>query len=183
MSFSESCVPQIRHLSNTSIWLKFSDIFTKNQSRNAFISLHRFITDLHVKNSNQCYHYHNRLVKGDGEIMEEIVTKDRHKDINRQANRGDGEYFQSRMRTNKWLNSLCNELLLPKDETRYDTLLCNYNVVPIIYKSRGLFHFVFIIIIFKLLIWHYFKHDKSIWKYFHHNSTRYIPFVKNRGEK
>ncbi|XP_014254173.1 ADP-ribosylation factor-like protein 6-interacting protein 4 [Cimex lectularius] len=36
-----------------------------------------------------------RLVKGDGEIIEEIVSKDRHKEINKQATQGDGEYFQS----------------------------------------------------------------------------------------
>lgn len=43
----------------------------------------------------------HRLIKGDGEIIEEIVSRDRHKDINRQATRGDGDYFQSRMRANK----------------------------------------------------------------------------------
>uniref|UniRef100_A0A670ZFY0 ADP-ribosylation factor-like protein 6-interacting protein 4 n=1 Tax=Pseudonaja textilis TaxID=8673 RepID=A0A670ZFY0_PSETE len=38
-----------------------------------------------------------RLIKGDGEILEEIVTKDRHKEINKQANRGDGLSFQMKM--------------------------------------------------------------------------------------
>lgn len=42
-----------------------------------------------------------RLVKGDGEILEEIVPRDRHREINRQATRADGEYYQSRLRTNK----------------------------------------------------------------------------------
>ncbi|KAG8230870.1 hypothetical protein J437_LFUL011511 [Ladona fulva] len=37
-----------------------------------------------------------RLVKGDGEILEEIVSRDRHKEINRQATAGDGLYFQSK---------------------------------------------------------------------------------------
>ena len=35
-----------------------------------------------------------RLIKGDGEILEEIVTKDQHKRINRQATQGDGDDFQ-----------------------------------------------------------------------------------------
>lgn len=37
----------------------------------------------------------DRLVKGDGEIVEEIVTKDRHKEINKQATLGDGLFYQS----------------------------------------------------------------------------------------
>lgn len=37
-----------------------------------------------------------RLIKGEGEILEEIVTKDRHKAINRQATKADGEFFKSR---------------------------------------------------------------------------------------
>lgn len=36
----------------------------------------------------------HRLIKGDGEVIEEIVSKDRHKAINQQATRGDGNYFQ-----------------------------------------------------------------------------------------
>lgn len=40
----------------------------------------------------------DRLVKGDGEIMEEIVTKDRHKQINKQATLGDGLFYQSQTR-------------------------------------------------------------------------------------
>uniref|UniRef100_A0A182SX50 ADP-ribosylation factor-like protein 6-interacting protein 4 n=1 Tax=Anopheles maculatus TaxID=74869 RepID=A0A182SX50_9DIPT len=35
-----------------------------------------------------------RLIKGDGEIIEECVTRDRHKEINRQATAGDGAEFQ-----------------------------------------------------------------------------------------
>ncbi|XP_022919833.2 ADP-ribosylation factor-like protein 6-interacting protein 4 [Onthophagus taurus] len=35
-----------------------------------------------------------RLIKGDGEVIEEIVSKERHKEINRQATKGDGNYFQ-----------------------------------------------------------------------------------------
>ncbi|KAK9504483.1 hypothetical protein O3M35_010805 [Rhynocoris fuscipes] len=38
-----------------------------------------------------------RLIKGDGEVLEEIVPKDRHKEINRQATIGDGQYFQSKL--------------------------------------------------------------------------------------
>ncbi|KAK9505989.1 hypothetical protein O3M35_008008 [Rhynocoris fuscipes] len=38
-----------------------------------------------------------RLIKGDGEVLEEIVSKDRHKEINRQATIGDGQYFQSKL--------------------------------------------------------------------------------------
>eukprot|EP01135_Chromosphaera_perkinsii_P010029 Nk52_evm64s1992 gene=Nk52_evmTU64s1992 len=36
-----------------------------------------------------------RLVKGDGEIIESIVTKSQHKEINRQATQGDGKSFQT----------------------------------------------------------------------------------------
>lgn len=35
-----------------------------------------------------------RLIKGTGEIVEECVSRDRHLAINKQATRGDGEYFQ-----------------------------------------------------------------------------------------
>ncbi|KAK3083950.1 hypothetical protein FSP39_005916 [Pinctada imbricata] len=38
---------------------------------------------------------HVLLVKGDGEIIEEIVSKDRHRDINKQATRGDGAFYQA----------------------------------------------------------------------------------------
>ncbi|KAJ8675680.1 hypothetical protein QAD02_011466 [Eretmocerus hayati] len=40
----------------------------------------------------------HRLIKGDGEVVEEIVSRDRHKQINSQATRADGEYFQSQLR-------------------------------------------------------------------------------------
>jgi hypothetical protein len=36
-----------------------------------------------------------RLVKGDGEIIEEIVSRDRQREINRRATLGDGASFQS----------------------------------------------------------------------------------------
>ncbi|XP_046967472.1 ADP-ribosylation factor-like protein 6-interacting protein 4 [Vanessa cardui] len=36
-----------------------------------------------------------RLIKGDGEVLEEIVSRDRHKQINRQATMADGDFFQS----------------------------------------------------------------------------------------
>lgn len=36
-----------------------------------------------------------RLIKGDGEVLEEIVSRDRHKEINRQATQADGAFFQS----------------------------------------------------------------------------------------
>ena len=35
-----------------------------------------------------------RLVKGDGEILEECVSASRHKEINKQATEGDGQSFQ-----------------------------------------------------------------------------------------
>ena len=35
-----------------------------------------------------------RLIKGDGEILEEIVSKERHKVINKEATKGDGNFFQ-----------------------------------------------------------------------------------------
>lgn len=38
-----------------------------------------------------------RLIKGDGEVLEEIVTKERHREINKQATRGDGLAFQMRV--------------------------------------------------------------------------------------
>lgn len=37
-----------------------------------------------------------RLIKGDGEVLEEIVTKEKHREINKQATRGDGLAFQMR---------------------------------------------------------------------------------------
>lgn len=42
-----------------------------------------------------------RLVKGDGEVLEEIVSKDRHKEINKQATLGDNQYFQSKLNQSK----------------------------------------------------------------------------------
>lgn len=36
----------------------------------------------------------HRLIKGDGEVLEEIVSYTRHKDINKQATVGDGDYFR-----------------------------------------------------------------------------------------
>ncbi|EDW58613.1 ADP-ribosylation factor-like protein 6-interacting protein 4 [Drosophila virilis] len=36
-----------------------------------------------------------RLIKGDSEILEEIVSKQRHCDINRKATSGDGDYFEA----------------------------------------------------------------------------------------
>lgn len=39
----------------------------------------------------------HRLIKGDGEVLEEIVSRDRHKEINRQATRGDGAFFQGHL--------------------------------------------------------------------------------------
>lgn len=41
--------------------------------------------------------YFNRLIKGDGEVLEEIVSRDRHREINRQATQGDCAFFQSTM--------------------------------------------------------------------------------------
>ena len=40
----------------------------------------------------------SRLVKGDGEIMEEIVSRDRHKQINNLATQNDGISFQKSIR-------------------------------------------------------------------------------------
>lgn len=40
----------------------------------------------------------HRLIKGDGEVVEEIVSKNRHKEINRQATKGDGDFFQKMSR-------------------------------------------------------------------------------------
>lgn len=37
-----------------------------------------------------------RLIKGDGEVLEEIVSKERHKEINKQATEGDGRHYQSK---------------------------------------------------------------------------------------
>lgn len=37
--------------------------------------------------------YFCRLIKGDGEVIEEIVSRDRHKAINKQATSGDGNFF------------------------------------------------------------------------------------------
>ncbi|XP_075157838.1 ADP-ribosylation factor-like protein 6-interacting protein 4 [Haematobia irritans] len=35
-----------------------------------------------------------RLIKGDGEVLEEIVSKERHKTINKEATKGDGAFFE-----------------------------------------------------------------------------------------
>ncbi|XP_017015901.2 ADP-ribosylation factor-like protein 6-interacting protein 4 [Drosophila takahashii] len=37
-----------------------------------------------------------RLIKGDSEVLEEIVTKERHAEINKKATRGDGEFYEAR---------------------------------------------------------------------------------------
>uniref|UniRef100_A0A8C2AU93 ADP-ribosylation factor-like protein 6-interacting protein 4 n=2 Tax=Cyprinus carpio TaxID=7962 RepID=A0A8C2AU93_CYPCA len=42
-----------------------------------------------------------RLVRGDGEILEEIVSKERHKEINKKATKGDGDAFQNRLGINR----------------------------------------------------------------------------------
>lgn len=44
------------------------------------------------------YLFVKRLIKGDGEILEEIVSRERHKEINKQATKGDGEYFQAHLK-------------------------------------------------------------------------------------
>jgi len=41
-----------------------------------------------------------RLIKGDGEVLEEIVSRERHKEINKQATKGDGKYFQTHLKMN-----------------------------------------------------------------------------------
>jgi len=38
-----------------------------------------------------------RLIKGDGEVLEEIVSRSRHHDINRRATQQDGLSFQTRL--------------------------------------------------------------------------------------
>ncbi|KAH8311785.1 hypothetical protein KR044_008039 [Drosophila immigrans] len=35
-----------------------------------------------------------RLIKGDSEVLEEIVSKERHQSINKKATSGDGDYFE-----------------------------------------------------------------------------------------
>lgn len=35
-----------------------------------------------------------RLIKGDGEVLEEIVTREQHKKINKAATEGDGRFYQ-----------------------------------------------------------------------------------------
>merc|ERR1719320_1885204 len=42
-----------------------------------------------------------RLVRGDGEVLEEIVSRDRHLAINKQATRGDGEGFLKTLNLDK----------------------------------------------------------------------------------
>ncbi|XP_037731782.1 ADP-ribosylation factor-like protein 6-interacting protein 4 [Drosophila subpulchrella] len=37
-----------------------------------------------------------RLIKGDSEVLEEIVTKERHTEINKKATRGDGEFYEAK---------------------------------------------------------------------------------------
>uniref|UniRef100_A0A1B6CG84 ADP-ribosylation factor-like protein 6-interacting protein 4 n=1 Tax=Clastoptera arizonana TaxID=38151 RepID=A0A1B6CG84_9HEMI len=40
----------------------------------------------------------NRLIKGDGEVIEEIVSRKRHLEINKQATLNSGSYFQSKLK-------------------------------------------------------------------------------------
>lgn len=42
-----------------------------------------------------------RLIKGDGEVIEEIVTKKAHDEINKNATQSDGSTFQNRLGLNK----------------------------------------------------------------------------------
>ncbi|KAM9394424.1 ADP-ribosylation factor-like protein 6-interacting protein 4 [Pholidichthys leucotaenia] len=42
-----------------------------------------------------------RLVRGEGEIIEEIVSRERHKEINKQATKGDGNAFQRKLGINR----------------------------------------------------------------------------------
>lgn len=42
-----------------------------------------------------------RLVRGEGEIIEEIVSREKHKDINKQATKADGMSFQRKLGTNR----------------------------------------------------------------------------------
>lgn len=42
-----------------------------------------------------------RLIKGDGEVIEEIVSKERHININKTATKGDGEHFQRTLFTKR----------------------------------------------------------------------------------
>ncbi|XP_060699345.1 ADP-ribosylation factor-like protein 6-interacting protein 4 isoform X2 [Hemiscyllium ocellatum] len=42
-----------------------------------------------------------RMIKGDGEVLEEIVSRERHKEINKLATMGDGFTFQMRMGLNQ----------------------------------------------------------------------------------
>ncbi|XP_019130802.1 ADP-ribosylation factor-like protein 6-interacting protein 4, partial [Larimichthys crocea] len=42
-----------------------------------------------------------RLVRGEGEIIEEIVSREKHKDINKQATKGDGNAFQKKLGINR----------------------------------------------------------------------------------
>ena len=44
-------------------------------------------------------YFFTRLVRGDGEILEEIVSQARHKEINRTATSGDGASFQAMLNT------------------------------------------------------------------------------------
>uniref|UniRef100_A0A665W5X2 ADP-ribosylation factor-like protein 6-interacting protein 4 n=1 Tax=Echeneis naucrates TaxID=173247 RepID=A0A665W5X2_ECHNA len=42
-----------------------------------------------------------RLVRGEGEIIEEIVSREKHKEINKQATKGDGNAFQRKLGMNR----------------------------------------------------------------------------------
>lgn len=42
-----------------------------------------------------------RLVRGEGEIIEEIVSREKHKEINKQATKGDGSSFQKKLGINR----------------------------------------------------------------------------------
>ncbi|XP_031564964.1 ADP-ribosylation factor-like protein 6-interacting protein 4 isoform X2 [Actinia tenebrosa] len=44
----------------------------------------------------------HRLIKGDGEVIEEIVSQERHKMINKMATLGDGASFQAYLQSNQF---------------------------------------------------------------------------------
>lgn len=41
----------------------------------------------------------HRLIKGSGEVMEECVSRDRHRAINKAATQADGEFFQTHVKS------------------------------------------------------------------------------------
>ena len=81
----------------------------------------------------------HRLIRGDGEILEEIVSETRHKEINRTATKGDGASFQANLNAKMKCKQCANTV--------------QHNICDIWWKKFNIpIHLIFILIIFSLFL-------------------------------